>query len=318
MMEQPLHPIERRWIFEGPLVQISRWICRGGDAGLSGERCHERHLIAFLHSGNFRIYSAAGTGLVDSRLVAFFNAGSPFQTEHPFGRGDCGSELAVRGDVLSEIMERYDPRAAEHPERPFSGGWGPCSSDAFLLQAILVRKAGHEATADPLEIEEFAVALADLVVRDSMLEAGRFRPELRAPRERDNAEKLRGYLSSAPDKPHRLDALARVFESTPWRLCRSFRGATGTTIHRYLLEVRLRRALDFLADGCRDLAGLALDLGFSSHSHFTVTFRKLFGVTPEMVRMIARAGNLEALRRRLSEPANRPFPRHSVASLPAH
>jgi AraC-like DNA-binding protein len=62
----------------------------------------------------------------------------------------------------------------------------------------------------------------------------------------------------------------------------------------------LRRALDRIADGCTDLTGLALDLGFSSHSHFTATFRKHLGITPEAVRSVTRAGDFASLRRRLA------------------
>jgi AraC-like DNA-binding protein len=42
--------------------------------------------------------------------------------------------------------------------------------------------------------------------------------------------------------------------------------------------------LESLASGADDLTSLALDLGFSSHSHFTDAFRREFGRTPSEVR----------------------------------
>lgn len=58
----------------------------------------------------------------------------------------------------------------------------------------------------------------------------------------------------------------------------------GTTIHDYLRRQRLRAALEPLAETSTDLARLALDLGFSSHSHFTGAFRREFGRTPSPAR----------------------------------
>jgi len=39
-----------------------------------------------------------------------------------------------------------------------------------------------------------------------------------------------------------------------------------------------------------DLTMLALDTGFSSHSHFTAAFRRAFGCTPSQFRMSTRSG----------------------------
>jgi AraC-like DNA-binding protein len=61
-------------------------------------------------------------------------------------------------------------------------------------------------------------------------------------------------------------------------------------LYRYHLRLRLARALDLLAD-CEDVAALALDLGFSSHSHFSAAFRQAYGHAPGEFREAARAGS---------------------------
>lgn len=55
-------------------------------------------------------------------------------------------------------------------------------------------------------------------------------------------------------------------------------------IHCYLNGLRLRAALELVVEGTGDLGELALELGFSSHSHFTAAFRKEFGMSPRAVR----------------------------------
>ena len=62
-------------------------------------------------------------------------------------------------------------------------------------------------------------------------------------------------------------------------LTQVFQQVEGLPLYRYQLRLRLARALDLIA-GHEDLSGLAQDLGFSSHSHFTAAFRQAYGMTP--------------------------------------
>ncbi len=55
-------------------------------------------------------------------------------------------------------------------------------------------------------------------------------------------------------------------------------------MHRYLTRLRLRAALEKLAEPRVDLTVLALDVGFSSHSHFTRSFQREFGLAPSQAR----------------------------------
>jgi len=290
---------DHRWTFQERSVRIARWRCRHSRTNPGSERAQSVPMIIFMHSGSFRAHSSDAIGLLDCTRAGLFNAGVPFQSAHPYGGNDSGSDLAIRPDVLGEIIARHDPASAHHPDRPFRRGWGPCDPESFLLHRVVLRKASAASDrVDTLEVEELSLLLADRIV-GSALGDGSPRADGGTPRERAEAEALRGLLSAHPGARHHLDALARRFSSTPFRLCRSFRAATGSTIHRYLTGVRLRRAVDRLAGGCRDLTDLAFELGFSSHSHFTSTFRRSLGVTPEGVRDLAARGRLSILRDRL-------------------
>jgi AraC-like DNA-binding protein len=82
------------------------------------------------------------------------------------------------------------------------------------------------------------------------------------------------------------------FTSTTWR--RRNKVSTPFT------QLRLARALFQLPDA-DDLTTLALDVGFSSHSHFTLAFRRAFGCTPSQFRSRARSRkNVLPLRRTLA------------------
>ena len=57
-------------------------------------------------------------------------------------------------------------------------------------------------------------------------------------------------------------------------------------LYRYQLQLRLSRALDAIAK-YDDLSALAVELGFSSHSHFAHAFRQAFGRSPTNFRRSA-------------------------------
>jgi AraC family transcriptional regulator len=65
---------------------------------------------------------------------------------------------------------------------------------------------------------------------------------------------------------------------------RMFKAATGQTPHRYLLELRLRKAQSMLTNRALPLIDIALACGFSSHAHLSTAFRSRFGITPSAYR----------------------------------
>jgi AraC family transcriptional regulator len=70
----------------------------------------------------------------------------------------------------------------------------------------------------------------------------------------------------------------------PTSLCRAFKQSTGISPHRYLLERRVARAKEMMADQRLTLTQIALDCGFSTSSQFSVVFRRITGLAPSVYR----------------------------------
>jgi AraC family transcriptional regulator len=66
---------------------------------------------------------------------------------------------------------------------------------------------------------------------------------------------------------------------SPVYLTQVFQQVEAMPLYRYHLRLRLARALDLLGR-YDDLTTLSVDLGFSSHSHFSAAFRQAYGRTP--------------------------------------
>ncbi len=116
-------------------------------------------------------------------------------------------------------------------------------------------------------------------------------------RPRARIDRARALILENLAAPLKLDDIAQTVGLSPFHLCRVFRRTTGRTLHQYRTALRLRIALDRIGDPGIDLAGLSLELGYSSHSHFTAAFRKEFGVSPSKIRGKERADQLRRLAR---------------------
>jgi hypothetical protein len=71
---------------------------------------------------------------------------------------------------------------------------------------------------------------------------------------------------------------------SPHHLSRVFSQLTGLTVSQYRNRLRVSLALERVAEGEPDLAGLAWDLGFADHAHLTRTVRAATGRTPSSLR----------------------------------
>lgn len=96
-------------------------------------------------------------------------------------------------------------------------------------------------------------------------------------------ERAREILGNRYSEPFDLPRLAAELRVSPCHLCRCFKRVTGTTPSRYVHGLRIDEALRRLGSSRGRLADLALDLGFASHSHFTMVFRREVGDTPSEV-----------------------------------
>ena len=105
-----------------------------------------------------------------------------------------------------------------------------------------------------------------------------------SPSHQELAEETRRILGQVYRRRVQLTELAASVGVNPYHLCRVFREQVGVSVYRYMMLLRVRNAMEALLGGEQDLTGLALDLGFSSHSHFTFTFRREVGVPPSKFR----------------------------------
>jgi AraC family transcriptional regulator len=86
----------------------------------------------------------------------------------------------------------------------------------------------------------------------------------------------------------KLEQMAAVVHLSPYHFARQFKASTGLPPHQYLTTRRVERAQKLLrANGKLGLAEVALRVGFSDQSQFSLHFKRIVGVTPRQFRISA-------------------------------
>lgn len=281
--------MEIRRIHATPAIVLSAISCRPEMMGRGPNEYAAYSSIVFVRRGAYCIHHRGQQALIDSHALLFFRAGCEYSVSHPLCCGDDCIEFAYDEEMIAGFECEQLPRNAG--PRPASGiTLRRAAPGVILNQAVLARKAQCGCASD-LEVEELSIALLRLAVGDG---GPRLSADSAASRK---VEMTKSLLLADPTKKWTLNGIAREISTSPYHLTRLFRAQTGTPLHRFLLRTRLAIALDRILQGDDDLSGLAHDLGFSSHSHFSAAFRRAFGMTPSATRAATGRRGMPALRR---------------------
>ena len=87
---------------------------------------------------------------------------------------------------------------------------------------------------------------------------------------------LRGRLAEPPS----LVEIGREVGCSPFHLSRTFSQEMGMTIPQYLRKLRMERAAELLRSGHHNVTEAALEVGYSSLSHFSLAFCQTMGCCP--------------------------------------
>jgi AraC-like DNA-binding protein len=94
--------------------------------------------------------------------------------------------------------------------------------------------------------------------------------------------------------PMSLKCLGKAVGLSPGHFARKFHHSTGESLGRFVNRRRIDASFAMLRGGDQPLLQIALDLGFSSQSHFTRVFSCLTGMTPDSFRRTHRRNEARA------------------------
>jgi AraC-like DNA-binding protein len=258
-----------------PTVAVRDVHCGGQCRHKSAEECASATHLVFPYRGAYVRHLGRDEAVAEATQVLFFNPGEGYRVSHPIDGGDACLDLVVDDALLRELTPKALLR--EGADLAFRRQRVPIDPRAQALVALL-RHGLHRGIAEPLEAESLALTL----VRRSL---GPRRPQKREPtfgRQR-LVDRVKLVLASDLSKRWTLADIAAEVGGSPVYLTQVFQQVEGLPLYRYQLGLRLARALDLLAH-YDDLSELSLELGFSSHSHFSAAFQRTYGRSPSAFR----------------------------------
>ena len=269
-----------------PLLSVGEFRCPRGDASWSetnliGDRAH----VVFPRVPVVIRQADHDPVLATANHTMLYDANQPYEREARSELGDdCvfvelpDASLASLADEGAELIGDDHRMRSTH---------APADRRTYLLQHLLVRHL-REQPGDLVTAEEIAVRLV-LAALSEAPPRERARRRTTTAAHRELAEAAKAELAANPAARTTLNQLAKRLHTSAFHLARVFRAETGFAVAQYGRALRLRAALERLPGSERDLSTLALELGFSSHSHFAASFHREFGMQPTAVRDSRRA-----------------------------
>jgi AraC family transcriptional regulator len=97
---------------------------------------------------------------------------------------------------------------------------------------------------------------------------------------RDRVERTKEILARDLANPPTLEQLGAEVGCSPFYLSRIFSREVGLTIPQYLRNIRMERAAELLRSGRFNVTEAAIEVGYSSLSHFSKAFCETIGCCP--------------------------------------
>ena len=260
-----LKPVERQ-LFATDLVLVADFRCATDDKLFRNSGPSNANCIVF-PSTCTKILRAGGRATFEHPAdVSLMNRGEEYEREAISQEGTFSTWYALDDELLGEILFDANIRALEFPEPQRH-----VPARTILDQRRLFAAIREGSPLDPMLVEERLIALTRSIFGLSS-EPASFRPAV--------VSRSTEYLLAHYTQCLSLSDVARAAGASVSYVSRAFHAATGMTMSAFRQRLRLTHSLDLLPQYSRNVTALALDLGFSSHSHFTSCFRSLFDISP--------------------------------------
>jgi AraC-like DNA-binding protein len=269
--------LQLRTVFDRDGVTLRDVSCREPSAHAGPPESVGAHTVVFVRRGCF-VRVVKGVEMVCDPTVAYYaRPGEEELFAHPHADGDECTAITLEASLATSVCCDTDVL----PSRSL-----PTSPQLDLEHRVLLAQARRGA-------DEYGLVERALSTAARALEAAVPR---RAAARRPSTTRTRNAMVSgvrealAADPALSLVDLARELAVSPHHLSRVFHRATGHTISRHRMRLRVRAALERLAQGEDQLARLAADVGFADQSHLCRVIRDETGEIPSSLRTMLGAG----------------------------
>jgi AraC-like DNA-binding protein len=287
LLHVPLRPVERL-VRRTSLVALGEHRCSAIDPLFAGGGPQLTPIVGFMRTSLVRIFRGHEPQVHTPNVAGFHNVGSSYERRPLDAKGDQSDWIVPSPSLLEDLIDTRSGRHAVSRGEFFLKPFAPIRATAYLAQRHLFEALNADTgnLIPDLAVDEYAIHLLRIILRDAYqhwdtdgLQERDLRPSCDR-RRRAIVEGIKERLATDYASSHSLPSLAAAAYTSPGQLARIFPRCTGFSLHSYQQQIRLRTSLQLVRDHHFELAEVAMQLGFASHSHFTTAFRRCFGLSP--------------------------------------
>lgn len=284
-------------VLSSPHFKVVAHVCQHPRVDCGNVVGNEPARFIFTRRGSFVVHVGGKSWFARPGQAVFLGKGVEYRVTHPDVEGcDCCTDVRISDDMLDMLGVRTDPGQSCHA---FVHDLRFQKAHVEVLRGLL-----HGGNVD--DAEEVLLDTLGYLIQSCEPETC-VAQDIRVTRQ---VERVAEAIVGHAEENLSVQELAKVAGCSPFHLCRIFRACTGQSLRQFRMQQRLGSALGRLGDGERDLAALACDMGFNSHSHMADAFRLALGMTPSEVRDELRQSDLRVLKSRLRDAWHGPNSRH--------
>jgi len=269
------------------LVRVREYRCTACEGDPPRAEQFDGTSIAVVRSGVFGVRTDKRTQLLSTGFLLLGNAGQSYEASHDHGVGDVCLVFDFPSGVIDELAGSL--RSGAGTRRPFAVNVLPPHPRVDALRRLVEEEVSFGQGTGRLE--ELGLSLAAQVLR--MSGSGTLRSSSKAPdtrHGRDHIVAAMAHIEQSASAELRLSELAATAGLSPFHFLRLFKRETGITPHRFLVQTRIRRAVQLLRETSRPVTTIAFEVGFGDLSNFINAFRREVGVSPRSYRTLGISG----------------------------
>ncbi|MGY8663649.1 AraC family transcriptional regulator [Bradyrhizobium sp. UFLA05-109] len=237
--------------------------------------CLRQHLIAFVSR---------------SRIACRLAGSALYHKAHDGSLAICPAGLDTCADTVQDLdallvavrPDKFALAAAEDGAVEAELSSRLCGHDQTLfdLAGVLARESKEGYPRGTLFWNEIAGQFVDILAARYAM---RTRAKRNAPLTADMLKRLKEFVVEHLNEPLDVATLARMTHRSQFHFSRAFTRSVGVSPHRYVVHLRLQRAVEMIRDGTFGLAQIAAKTGFADQSHLTRWVRRVHGVSPTQI-----------------------------------
>ena len=242
------------------------------------ERFHPFHEVFYVSEGSCSVFIGQRVHRLKKGDFAVIPAGTVHRTDY------------LSAGQNTKIVLSFSRRTAREIDQFLGEGLSHLSLKAGRIRTpvqrqeavgLLLNRMLYEYENQPLHAHSFCKScLAELLISLIRYRSGEEENDGIVSPEDERIRAVAEYISGHLQEDLSLPRLAEIFALSPSHLSRTFHSATGIPLREYLVNLRVRKAMDLLLTTEKTVTEISDLCGFHDPNYFGDAFRRVTGLSP--------------------------------------